>query len=1180
MKITPGVELPEELLTAARAGELVLFVGAGASMGGKSGLPDFNELARQVANRVGGVFDGDEPADAFLGRLSNEFPQVRDIARDIIARPSSSANDTHRGIARLAAATSASVVTTNYDEHITTAAAAENLVLGETFNAPAVPLARSFRGVVHLHGAVSRPTDDLVLTDADFGRAYLTDGWARRFVQDLFTNRTVLFIGYSHNDVVVTYLARGLPPNTRRFVLTDKPENPRWNDLRIEAIGYSSADDHKALPEALEAWATLQRMGHLDHHERVRSIVRGGPPKIPDEADYLAYAITVPSGVRAFAKSATGPEWLRWAETQPPFQQLFDPGIEMSESGRVLTGWFSETYAMEPARADLAMRVLARYGPLVNPYLRYELSIRSARMPKEHSRLARQWGLIVSAAMSTAHRTREFWFQTYGHDDLSSSELLPFVREAVAARLTLAEERSWFSQEGTDESTRLKFGIAWIGDKSDMGRLLERVRADLVPVAAQVVQVLEQAIANAYEILEAFDEDHFDSWSFRRSAIEPHAQDENRDIEDELIDTLRDAASIQQRVDASIRPRWFSSPHALLRRLAVHLLREDEARTANQKIEELLQGPGVYDRHLKHEVFTLVASTAADLDDTARGKFLAAVLEGPPAFNTDEETNARLRERVMFDLLEWTSRHVSGWQELEAELSNIRAGRPEIGVRPHADFDSWMESGTWGGNQPMDTSDFVELAQRESAGAAIRALMDHDFSERNFGGSSISDACTVVTAAVRSHPELGRPLVDALVPTPFMHQQDLLAAVLEGWENGSLNDTEADVAATTTDSLYSRGDLVRPTARLCLSLVNRETGSRPEPLLTLTGKLINSIWTDEAGQYETGSWTDPLTEALNTWPGAYAQYWLHRISLRWRMSDNWNGLSDDEKAGLDSILNDFGPVHRPALAILAADLLFLFASDEAFVTSKVFPLFDPTVGGDRAALMWSAFLHNPRVDDALLDAGFWAVLLRGRAANGGAAQRDSGQQYWRLIAAASIYSSAQAVDRSALLQQLSLPADQPDLLRLLEALRAEVSDLELDRRPTAWGWIQTEWKSRVDSSSGGQSPEERTAWGDLGLALGELAPQSLIVSATAPGPLSRNSAYSDIPEPVLRAHAEEFVRDATRRGQLTTTADWSVQHELSSLFAVVGSLTPPKVQRAFAEVAVGLGIHQAASWTT
>lgn len=189
MRITQDVELPEELLAAAREGELVLFVGAGASMGGSSGLPDFNELARLVAERVGRVFSGNEPAGAFLDRLSNEFPEGRDIARDIVARPSSAPNDTHRAIARLAAATSASVVTTNYDEHITSAAAVDNLALGETFNAPAVPLARTFHGLVHLHGAVSRPADDLVPTDADFGRAYLTDGWARRFVQDLLTNR-------------------------------------------------------------------------------------------------------------------------------------------------------------------------------------------------------------------------------------------------------------------------------------------------------------------------------------------------------------------------------------------------------------------------------------------------------------------------------------------------------------------------------------------------------------------------------------------------------------------------------------------------------------------------------------------------------------------------------------------------------------------------------------------------------------------------------------------------------------------------------------------------------------------------------------------------------------------------------------------------------------------------------
>jgi hypothetical protein len=52
---------------------------------------------------------------------------------------------------------------------------------------------------------------DIVLTDSDFGRAYLTEGWARRFLVDLFRHFTVLFVGYSHSDTVMHYLARALP---------------------------------------------------------------------------------------------------------------------------------------------------------------------------------------------------------------------------------------------------------------------------------------------------------------------------------------------------------------------------------------------------------------------------------------------------------------------------------------------------------------------------------------------------------------------------------------------------------------------------------------------------------------------------------------------------------------------------------------------------------------------------------------------------------------------------------------------------------------------------------------------------------------------------------------------------------------------------------------------------------
>ena len=72
-----------------------------------------------------------------------------------------------------------------------------------------MPLGDNFSGIVHVHGDLQRRRD-LVLTDADFGRAYLTQGWARRFLVEVFRQYTVRSVGYSHNEVVMNYLARAL----------------------------------------------------------------------------------------------------------------------------------------------------------------------------------------------------------------------------------------------------------------------------------------------------------------------------------------------------------------------------------------------------------------------------------------------------------------------------------------------------------------------------------------------------------------------------------------------------------------------------------------------------------------------------------------------------------------------------------------------------------------------------------------------------------------------------------------------------------------------------------------------------------------------------------------------------------------------------------------------------------
>lgn len=89
------------------------------------------------------------------------------------------------------------LVTTNFDSHFSAAARVvfENDPACELHFAPALPPGDSFSGIIYLYGGVEKPFERLVLTDSDFGRGYLTEGWARIFLQKLFERFTVLFVG-------------------------------------------------------------------------------------------------------------------------------------------------------------------------------------------------------------------------------------------------------------------------------------------------------------------------------------------------------------------------------------------------------------------------------------------------------------------------------------------------------------------------------------------------------------------------------------------------------------------------------------------------------------------------------------------------------------------------------------------------------------------------------------------------------------------------------------------------------------------------------------------------------------------------------------------------------------------------------------------------------------------------
>src|ERR1035438_9445321 len=238
-----NMDFPDRLLEAQKDGSLVIFAGAGVSMPPPSNFPNFDVLATQVA---GGALrrEEHEPVDRFLGRLIQRGVKVHDRVRQILSNPDSAPNSMHLDLLRLFATPAAiRLVTTNFDLHFTAAAQAlPDMAEIETFSAPALPVGDSFNGMVYLHGSIDKSSEWLVLTDADFGRAYLTEGWARHFLQRLFAKYIVMFIGYSHNDPVMNYLARGLPPeegSPRRFSLVREGDDDRWKFLGITPVPYA-----------------------------------------------------------------------------------------------------------------------------------------------------------------------------------------------------------------------------------------------------------------------------------------------------------------------------------------------------------------------------------------------------------------------------------------------------------------------------------------------------------------------------------------------------------------------------------------------------------------------------------------------------------------------------------------------------------------------------------------------------------------------------------------------------------------------------------------------------------------------------------------------------------------------------------------------------------------------------
>jgi len=164
-----AIEFDQCILDALRDHRLVIFAGAGVSVGPPSNLASFWKLTCDIAQGTG--LDPSEPLDRFLGQLHHRNVDVHDCAAQLLSPEGRAPNALHHDLLRLFRTSDhVRLVTTNFDLHFETAARDLFGRDPDIYRAPALPLGYDFSGIVHIHGSLPRARE-LVLTDTDFGRA-------------------------------------------------------------------------------------------------------------------------------------------------------------------------------------------------------------------------------------------------------------------------------------------------------------------------------------------------------------------------------------------------------------------------------------------------------------------------------------------------------------------------------------------------------------------------------------------------------------------------------------------------------------------------------------------------------------------------------------------------------------------------------------------------------------------------------------------------------------------------------------------------------------------------------------------------------------------------------------------------------------------------------------------------
>lgn len=932
--LLPGdVKLPGEMQEALASEQLVLFVGAGASYAPPSRLPNFRELTRSIHDRFkpAEILDTERRDDQILGHLKSQGHDVHEAARVIIGDPASEPNLLHEALVRVWPDNHAlRIVTTNYDTHIDKCAKATRSNTN-VWSAPALPLGRSFKGIVHLHGSIGGPDEGFVLTDDDFGRAYITEGWARRFLIGMFQTYHVLFIGYSHNDVVMQYLARGLPPGSRqRYALVKHGEREHWEHFDIEAIEWcpASSDPYAPQTEALDEWGKRNRWSSIQHHDHVKALVAAEPMLDPTEDSYLTRCLDDAARTQAFVDEASSSEWLLWLMGKQQFLELFDPGAELSEAQSLLARWYAETFVTnQPAEA---LNVYADLGGRMSLGLWVAVTDAIWRAAVATPADLAAWIAVLCDQDRGAHDTLLNYILAKCELPRDRQPLLLLLRHLFIPRTQI---RQGIFVPGHPSRVTVDLDVA--ADRHWMKQLIADVLLpNLDELASELLQISTAALLHYHHIHRALGEatDSSDPMSYMRSAIEPSDQDRFNTDAMLTIDLAREAArALAESLGTMVvADDLFSRGVPILRRLAISLVADSVTLGLDEKISWLLAKELLTVLTYRHEAFAILegafSMATQDLKDAV---WTVGWAEYERSVDQDRPWESAFAV--------WINRIDPHFEPAATAVKVFSEKHPDWVPSEHPNYISYL-----GEVRAIPPSRLPAEVNAEPTYDKLRQLELAD--QSSFAATRLQDAVTakIVEDATLGVEILNGAAADEAWDSILWHAvgygleraaipQDLWPSVFDAVSEHPAAETSLQILASV---LQGALEAEPPT------LPAEQFDAAAEVVIRLVSRFVaEGLDTDDPGD-------DLMFAALNSWPGRITQYFVQSAGVlekQERDPCDAPGLRDFAQAVHESSEANWS---RVALTTLARLFPYLLDRCPDFARESILPMFDwetPTV---------------------------------------------------------------------------------------------------------------------------------------------------------------------------------------------------------------------------------------------